>query len=122
MISKDKKEIKESDVKNLFFLFFVVSVCTLIMLIYLWRNIQMANLDYEIDRLKKNKKKLYLEVESLNLSISRYTTPEKIEKILKEHDIHLPVRTGKRIVTVKLPPFDAGKNAAGDSKTESGNN
>ncbi|MDH4262667.1 MAG: FtsL-like putative cell division protein [Spirochaetia bacterium] len=101
-----KKEIKESDIKNIFFLFFVVSVCTLLMFIYLWRNIQMANLEHEIEQLKKDKKKLSLEVESLNISIAGHTSPEKIEKILQQHDIYLPVRTGKHIVTVKLPPLN----------------
>jgi len=105
-----KKETRESDLKNMLFLFMVVSVCTLLMFIYLWRNIQMANLEYEIERLKKNKKKLYLEVEALNISIARFTNPEKIEKILQQHDIYLPVRTGKRIITVKLPPLNLDKD------------
>jgi hypothetical protein len=110
MVSKENKQTKESDLKNLFFLFFIVSICSLVMFVYLWRNIRMANLEFEIDHLKKDKKKLYLEVESLNISIARYTNPEKIEKILKQREIYLPVRTGKRIVTVKLPPLDLGKD------------
>ena len=116
------KESRESDLKNLFFLFFVVAVCSLVVFIYLWRNIQMANLDYDIEMLKKEKKKMNLEVESLNIKIARYTNPEKIEKILQQHDIFLPVRTGKRIVTVKLPPLDLGpdfeaKKRADDAAT-----
>lgn len=68
----------------------------------------MANLDFEIERLKKEKKKLHLEVESIHVSITQNTSSEKIEKILAENEIFLPVRTGKKIISVELPEFSPG--------------
>lgn len=66
----------------------------------------MANLDYEIENLKKEKKKIYLEVESIRLGINSSSAPDKIEKLLHDHEIYLPLRTGKKIISVKLPPVD----------------
>ncbi|MDH4198868.1 MAG: hypothetical protein OEV66_00665 [Spirochaetia bacterium] len=102
---QNSKAAKE-DIKNLFFLLFIVSVATFLIFIYLWRNIQMANLDMEIEHLKKEKKKLLFEIEAIHASIASTTTPERIEKLLKEHEIYLPVRTGKSIISVKLPPMN----------------
>lgn len=105
MFTKKEPETDKEDIKNLIFLFFVVTIATFLIFIYLWRNIQMANLEMEIEHLKKEKKKLFFEIEAIHTSIASSTNPERIEKMLREHEVYLPVRTGKSIISVKLPPM-----------------
>lgn len=114
------KESKYEDLLNLGFIVFLVLLLSFFIFIFLWRNIQMANLELEIENLKKEKKKLHLEVESIHVSITRNTTPEKIEQILSDHEIYLPVRTGKKIISIKLPPADIfnGSKDAGQNEGE----
>lgn len=94
---------KQDEFQNLLFLFFVVSVLSLVFFIYLWRSIQFANLEFDIYRLEKEKKKLYEEVESLKLSVANYSTVSRIEKLYRSRFGYLPVHTGKSIVTLELP-------------------
>lgn len=103
------------DVKVLFSSALVVILLFMLIFGYLFRNLQMSSLRYEISRLKKKEKKTYLELESLRLQVARYSTASRIETLFKEKYGYLPVQIGQRITTLQLPdvindPMESGKN------------
>ncbi len=75
----------------------------LIMFFHLYRNIQMATLRYEIRKLEKEEKKLYLETEELRLKVASYSSASRIEKLYREKYGYVPVGMSQKITTLTLP-------------------
>ncbi|MES0488802.1 MAG: hypothetical protein ABUK01_02350 [Leptospirales bacterium] len=109
-------KIKDGDLVNLLFLFAVAAVFTLFVFIHLWRNIQFANLSYDIEILTKEKKKLFMEVEGLRLSMANYSNIIRVEKIFREELGYLPLEIGKRIVTLELPSLNLSREVKEESQ------
>lgn len=81
----------------------IVAVFTAIMFGYLYRNIQISTLKYEINRLQKKEKELYLSVEELRLSVARYSRASRVEKLFKDQYGYVPVQVSQKITTLSLP-------------------
>ena len=64
---------------------------------------EFAHLEYEITVLKREKKEVYNDVEQLRVGIASYSTPERVERLIRSKMGYLPLAAGKKIVTLKLP-------------------
>ncbi|RME92819.1 MAG: hypothetical protein D6767_02365 [Candidatus Hydrogenedentota bacterium] len=71
-----------------------------------WRNREVSQIRYDIIKLKKQKRTLYLEVERLRLQVAKFSTVDRIEKLFREKYGYLPVRISENIVRVKLPSME----------------
>lgn len=98
-LSSDSK----SDLKSMFSVAAILLVAFLVLFFYLYRNIQMATLRYEIKKLEKQERALYLEVEELRLKVARFSRAERIERLYRGKYGYLPVQLSQKIVTLELP-------------------
>ena len=93
---------KKIIIENMIFVVLNIFIVFILVFIYVLRNIQFANLDYQIQILKKEKKKLFEEVEELHVIVADYSKTSRIEKLYREKYGYLPVQTGKKIITLEL--------------------
>lgn len=98
-----------SDLRNLLSVSILIIFINLIVFGYLWRNIQMSTLKYEINRLKKQKKQLYLETEELRFKVARFSRASRLEKLFKEKYGYVPVQVSQKITTLKLPKIKSSE-------------
>lgn len=70
---------------------------------FLYRNIRNATLTYEINRLQKVRKRIYLETEDLRLQVAKYSSADRIEKLFREKYGFVPVQISQKISTYILP-------------------
>ena len=96
-------EFSEQDIKPLLSSGLIIVLIFLLVFGYLYRNIQMSTVRYEISRLKKQEKTVYLELEDLRLQIATYSTASRLENLFQEKYGYLPVQLGQRITTLKIP-------------------
>ncbi|MCS6984465.1 MAG: hypothetical protein NZM25_04965 [Leptospiraceae bacterium] len=94
---------RRSDLKAMLSLAAIFFAVFLVVFFYLYRNIQMANLRYELKKLARQERRLYLEVEELRLKVAKYSSAERMEKLFREKYGYLPVHLGQKIVTLELP-------------------
>ena len=71
----------------------------------------MSTLRYEIDRLKKKEKVVYLELEDLRLQVATFSTASRLETLFQEKYGYLPVQLGQRITTLRLPDFSGSESS-----------
>lgn len=69
----------------------------------LYRNIRMAIVTYEIERLKKERRAAYIETEELRLQVARHSSADRMEKLFREKYGFLPVEVSQKISTYILP-------------------
>lgn len=101
-----KPREKYEDLKNLVALAVIIILIGGIVFAFLYRNIRMAIVTYEIERLKKERKAAYIETEELRLQVARNSSAERMEKLFREKYGFLPVEVSQKISTYILPPFD----------------
>lgn len=91
-------EFKDNkDVYRIFFKYLIwVLYFFVILFLYSWQNIEVADLEYKIKKLEENLKYLKMENKKLDTEVTYLMSPERIEKIatgelklvpLKEEDI-----------------------------------
>lgn len=97
---------KYEDLKNLVALSVIILLIGGIVFAFLYRNIRMAIVSYEIERLKKDRRAAYIETEELRLQVSRNSSADRLEKLFREKHGHLPVEVSQKISTYILPQID----------------
>ncbi|HRP68630.1 MAG TPA: hypothetical protein PLY93_03795 [Turneriella sp.] len=102
---KDKYE----DLKNLIALSFVIVLSAGILFAVLYRNIRMAVVTYEIERLKKERRKIYIETEELRIKVAQHSSADRMEKLFREKYGFLPVEVSQKISTYILPRIEQKK-------------
>ncbi|MDH5719940.1 MAG: hypothetical protein OEZ13_04880 [Spirochaetia bacterium] len=98
-----EESVKKTSI-NLFVIFIFVFLIHLIVFAYLWRNIKVSTLKYEISRLEKEKRKLFLKSEKLRLTIAEYSTISRVEKLFRERYGYVPLEISGKISTLELLP------------------
>ncbi len=106
---------KYEDLKNLIALSVIIILIGGIVFAFLYRNIRMAIVSYEIERLKKDRKAIYIETEELRLQVARHSSADRMEKLFREKYGFLPVEVSQKISTYVLPQFDAKPIADADA-------
>ncbi len=106
---------KYEDLKNLIALSVIIILIGGIVFAFLYRNIRMAIVSYEIERLKKDRKAIYIETEELRLQVARHSSADRMEKLFREKYGFLPVEVSQKISTYVLPQFDAKPTADADA-------
>ena len=101
-------EEKKKDLKKIISVFLMVSLMTFLLFSFLWRNIKMSQIRYEIYRLSKKKEKLFFKMEKLRLQVSTTATANQIEELVRSEMGHLPVKVSEKITLVKLPEINSG--------------
>ncbi|MDH5716368.1 MAG: hypothetical protein OEZ22_01880 [Spirochaetia bacterium] len=101
----EKSEKIKTDVFNLMVIVFLAAIVNLFIFAYLWRNMKISVLRYEISKLKNERRDLFLESENLRLKIAEYSTPSRIEKLFREKYGYVPLEVGKKISSLKLAPI-----------------
>lgn len=112
-MNTESKTSWQEDLEAIASVFFPVFFICLIVFFFLWRNLEVTRLRYQVSKLKKKKRELYLDVERLRLQVAKYSTAERIEKLFREKYGYLPVSVSQNIVTVKLPsvqPLESGSH------------
>lgn len=106
-----KNPPKHEDLKNLLALSLIVFLIGGIVFAFLYRNIRMAIVTYEIEGLKKNRRAIYIETEELRLQIARHSSADRMEKLFREKYGYLPVEVSQKISTYILPQLELKKAA-----------
>lgn len=91
------------DLKNLLAVSLMVFLLGGIVFAVLYRNIRMAIVTYEIERLKKERRAAYIETEELRLQVARHSSADRMEKLFREKYGFLPVEVSQKISTYILP-------------------
>ncbi len=94
---------RRADLKRMGAAFALVATTSLMLFTYLWRNVQMSNLRYEISRMKKERRALYLDVEKLRIAVAKHTTASRIDEVIRQQQGYLEVRLSAKITSLKLP-------------------
>jgi hypothetical protein len=94
---------KHEDLKNLLTVSLIVFLLGGIVFAILYRNIRMAIVTYEIERLKKESRAAYIETEELRLQVARHSSADRMEKLFREKYGFLPVEVSQKISTYILP-------------------
>lgn len=94
---------KYEDLKNLVALSLIILLIGGIVFAFLYRNIRMAIVSYEIERLKKERRAAYIETEELRLQVARHSSADRMEKLFREKYGFLPVEVSQKISTYILP-------------------
>jgi uncharacterized membrane protein len=81
---------KYEDLKNLIALSVIIILIGGIVFAFLYRNIRMAIVTYEIERLKKDRKAAYIETEELRLQVARHSSADRMEKLFRENTVFFP--------------------------------
>lgn len=118
-----KQTEKHEDLKNLVALSLIVFLVGGIVFAFLYRNIRMAIVTYEIEGLKKERRAAYIETEELRLQVARSSSADRMEKLFREKYGFLPVEVSQKISTYILPQIEApvlssspdGKGARGEA-------
>lgn len=97
---------KYEDLRNLVALSVIVFLIGGIVFAFLYRNIRMAIVSYEIERLKKDRRAAYIETEELRLQVARHSSADRMERLFREKYGFLPVEVSQKISTYVLPPID----------------
>jgi hypothetical protein len=97
---------KYEDLKNLVALSLIILLIGGIVFAFLYRNIRMAIVSYEIERLKKDRRTVYIETEELRLQVARHSSADRMEKLFREKYGFLPVEVSQKISTYILPHID----------------
>ncbi len=105
-----KNPAKHEDLKNLLALSLIVFLIGGIVFAFLYRNIRMAIVTYEIERLKKNRRAIYIETEELRLQVARNSSADRMEKLFREKYGFLPVEVSQKISTYILPQLELKKS------------
>lgn len=112
-----KNPAKHEDLKNLLALSLIVFLIGGIVFAFLYRNIRMAIVTYEIERLKKDRRAIYIEMEELRLQVARNSSADRMEKLFREKYGFLPVEVSQKISTYILPQLDL-KKGVGEETTQ----
>lgn len=110
---------KYEDLKNLVALSMIVLLIGGILFAFLYRNIRMAIVTYEIEQLRKERRHIYIETEELRLQVARHSSADRMEKLFREKYGFLPVEVSQKISTYILPQIDAKSGV--NSETEKAN-
>ncbi len=94
---------KYEDLKNLVALSMIVVLIGGILFAFLYRNIRMAIVTYEIEQLRKERRNIYIETEELRLQVARHSSADRMEKLFREKYGFLPVEVSQKISTYILP-------------------
>jgi len=97
---------KHQDLRNLLGLSVLIFLLGAITFAFLYRNIRMAIVGYEIDQLKKERRAIYLETEELRLQVARQSSADRMEKLFREKYGFLPVEISQKISTYILPQLE----------------
>lgn len=97
---------KYEDLKNLVALSVIILLVGSIVFAFLYRNIRMAIVTYEIERLKKERRAAYIETEELRLQVARHSSADRMEKLFREKYGFLPVEVSQKISTYILPQIE----------------
>jgi len=101
-----KQVEKNEDIKNLVALSLIVLLVGGIVFAFLYRNIRMAIVSYEIDGLRKERRAAYIETEELRLQVARSSSADRMEKLFREKFGFLPVEVSQKISTYILPNIE----------------
>lgn len=105
-----KNPAKHEDLKNLLALSLIVFLIGGIVFAFLYRNIRMAIVTYEIERLRKDRRAIYIETEELRLQVARNSSADRMEKLFREKYGFLPVEVSQKISTYILPQLERKRN------------
>lgn len=97
---------KFEDLRNLVALSVIVLLIGGILFAFLYRNIRMAIVTYEIEQLRKERRTIYIETEELRLQVARHSSADRMEKLFREKFGFLPVEVSQKISTYILPQLD----------------
>jgi hypothetical protein len=97
---------KYEDLKSLVALSLIIFLIGGIVFAFLYRNIRMAIVSYEIERLKKERRTVYIETEELRLQVARHSSADRMEKLFREKYGFLPVEVSQKISTYILPQIE----------------
>ncbi|MBV6492309.1 MAG: Cell division protein FtsL [Turneriella sp.] len=100
---------KYEDLKNLIALALVIVLSGGIVFAILYRNIRMAIVTYDIERLKKERRAVYIETEELRIKVAQHSSADRMEKLFREKHGFLPVEVSQKISTYILPRIDTTK-------------
>jgi len=100
---------KYEDLRNLVSLSFIVLFAGGILFAFLYRNIRMAIVSYEIEKLKKERRAAYIETEELRFQVARHSSADRMEKLFREKYGFLPVEVSQKISTYILPQIERTK-------------
>jgi hypothetical protein len=109
-----RNQEKHQDLKNLVALSMIILLIGGIVFAFLYRNIRMAIVTYEIEKLKKDRRKIYIETEELRIQVARHSSADRMEKLFREKYGFLPVEISQKISTYILPRLNE-KGTAGDA-------
>lgn len=108
---------KYEDLRNLVSLSFIVLFAGGILFAFLYRNIRMAIVSYEIEKLKKERRAAYIETEELRFQVARHSSADRMEKLFREKYGFLPVEVSQKISTYILPQLERNKKDSDDHST-----
>lgn len=94
---------KQEDLKAMLSATTIIIAVGFFIFSYAWRNIKMANLNYEIRKLSSKRKDLYYSVEKIRLQISGKATAAKIDEMIRGELSHLPFQPASKTTIIKLP-------------------
>lgn len=104
------------DLRNLVALSILLFLIGGILFAFLYRNIRMAIVSYEIERLKKERRAVYIETEELRLQVARHSSADRMERLFREKYGFLPVEVSQKISTYVLPQIDRKPPSPGPVK------
>ncbi|MCS6971584.1 MAG: hypothetical protein N2Z22_08780 [Turneriella sp.] len=104
-----RKYDKYEDLKNLLTVSVIIFLLGGIVFAVLYRNIRMAVVNYEIERLKKERRAAYIETEELRLQVARHSSADRMERLFREKYGFLPVEVSQKISTYILPQLELDK-------------
>lgn len=116
-ISMHKQSEKHEDLRNLVSLSFIVLFAGGILFAFLYRNIRMAIVTYEIEKLKKERRAAYIETEELRFQVARHSSADRMEKLFREKYGFLPVEVSQKISTYILPQIERTKKDTDERNT-----
>lgn len=124
MQHEHKKVKRENNLQPLLMLIGLMFLFFLFLTSYVYRNIEMSRVKYDINRLKKKRMQLYLEVENLRLSTAQESTVYRIDTLFRERYGNVSVDLGANITSIELPeiveaaPLDSPQNELKKNSTK----
>ena len=98
------KILNNEELRVMFLWLFIVIGISFFFFIYLWRNIEMSLLKYDIQKLKDKKNTLLIDIENNHLKISQYLPLSHIEEVVKNNQNKLGYNQKMTILKLnKLP-------------------
>jgi len=106
-------EFKDNkDVYRIFFIYLIWALYFFILIfIYSWQNIEVADLEYKIRKMENNLKILKMENKKLETEVSYLQSPQRIVKLAKERLKFVPINDDDIIwIEVKESKKEFAKN------------